>query len=225
MKIISIIPARGGSKGINLKNLRKISKKPLLDYTVNSSLKSKFIDRTFVSSEHPDIINRAKKLNAEIIIRPKKFSTNSASIESVIQHCLDHLKKYENYVPDIIILLQNTSPLRNTEHIDEAIKKFLKMKYDSLLSGFSSHYFLWKKVNGYIIPENYNPKKRLNRQKFKNQFIENGAIYITNFSSFQKSKCRISGKIGIYEMPEEYSIDIDTNQDLKKVRNFFKKNL
>jgi len=223
MKIISIIPARGGSKEIHLKNLRKIFNKPLLDYSVNASLKSKFIKRTFVSSDHKEIIHRAQKLGSEIIVRPKKISTNSASNESVIQHCLNQLERHENYIPDIIVLLQNTSPLRKTEHIDDAIKKFLKSDYDSLLSGFSSHHFFWNKINDHVIPKNYNPKKRPNRQKFKNQFIENGAIYITTFSAFQRSKCRISGKIGMYEMSETYSMDIDTEQDLKKIHNLFKK--
>ena len=222
MNILSIIPARGGSKGIPLKNLKLLNKKPLIDYTVTASLKSKFITRTIVSSDHLKIQKRAQKLGAQVIKRPKYLSLDSSHIESVIEHCLNHLKLKENYRPDLIILLQNTSPLRTKKHIDDALKIFLNSKYDSMLSGYVSHNFIWRIKNNNAIPLNYNPEKRPNRQEFNNQFIENGAIYITKFSSFQKSKCRISGKIGFYEMPKELSIDIDTKSDLleaSKIKN------
>jgi len=223
MKILSIIPARGGSKGIPLKNLKIVNGKPLLDYSVCSSLNSALISRTIVSTDNQKIFNQAKKLGAEIIRRPKKLSTDKSSIETTIDHCLRYLEKKERYVPDIIILLQNTSPLRTEKHIDNAIKLFVRSKCDSVLSGFKSHSFFWLSKNGNFIPINYNPKKRPNRQQFNNQFIENGAIYITKYSAFKKSHCRISGKIRLYEMPQELSIDIDTPLDLKRARHHIKK--
>lgn len=213
-KIISLIPARGGSQGIKKKNLFSFNKKPLLYYTVSSSLECHKIDRTILSTDDPEIALYAEKLGAEVIKRPKKLASNSAKLEPVIKHTLEYLKRKENYIPDIIILLQNTSPLRNSKHIDEALKKLFRNNYDSLLSGYKSHQFFWKKNRNGVRPVNYDPRKRPNRQNMKNQFIENGAIYITKTSSFFKSKCRISGKIGIYEMPKEQSIDIDTNLDL-----------
>ncbi len=223
MKIVSIIPARGGSKGIPLKNLKLLNGKRLLDYSIEASLNSELIDRTIVSTDNYKIFKRAEKLGVEVIQRPKRLATDSASIESTIEHCLNYLKEKENYMPDIVVLLQNTSPLRTAKHVNEAIDLFLKHKYDSMLSGYSSHHFLWKTKNGEMFPVNYNPKKRPNRQQFKNQFIENGAIYITKYGVFQKNKCRISGKIGLYEMPEELSIDIDTKLDLIKANQVMKK--
>ena len=214
MEILSIIPARGGSKGIPLKNLKSLNGKPLLDYSVNASLQSKLITRTIVSTDHSKILKHAKKLGAEVIKRPKRLSTDSSHIEPVIEHCLNYLKSKENYNPDLIILLQNTSPLRTKKHIDDALSIFLNSKYDSMLSGYVSHSFVWKIRNNDVVPINYNPKKRPNRQEFKNQFIENGAIYITKYSSFKKSKCRVSGKIGFFKMQKELSIDIDTKSDL-----------
>lgn len=222
MKILSVIPARGGSKDIRLKNLKLLNGKRLLDYSVEASLKSKLINRTIVSSDNYKILQRAEKLGSETIKRPKQLATDSASIESTIEHCLNHLKRKEDYTPDIIVLLQNTSPLRTVKHIDEAIKLFLKSKYDSMLSSYRSHRFLWKIKHKRMIPVNYNPKKRPNRQQFSNQFIENGAIYITKYKAFKKSKCRISGKIGLYEMPEESSIEIDTKLDLMKANQIIK---
>lgn len=214
MEILSIIPARGGSKGIPLKNLTILNKKPLLDYTVNASLKSKFITKTIVSSDHPKILARGQKLGAEIIKRPKLLATDSAKIEPVIEYTLKYLKSKSDYTPDIIILLQNTSPLRTKKHIDESLNLFVNSKFDSMLSCFRSHYFLWTHKKNELLPMNHAPKKRPNRQQMNDQFIENGAIYITKYDAFKKSKCRISGKIGLFEMPKELSIDIDSKSDL-----------
>lgn len=225
MDILSIIPARGGSKGIKLKNLKTLNGNPLLFYSINASKKSKLISRTIVSTDHPKILKYAQKLGSEVINRPKRLSTDKSQIESTIKYCLDFLKMTENYSPDLIILLQNTSPLRTNNHIDEALQLFLNSKYDSMLSGYVSHSFIWKIKNNIAIPINYNPKKRPNRQEFNDQFIENGAIYITKFSAFEKSQCRISGKIGFYEMPKELSIDIDNKSDLLEANQKLKKSI
>lgn len=214
MKIISIIPVRGGSKEILNKNLVPLNEKPLLYYTVSASKNSKLIDRTIVSTDNEKIMNLAKKHGAEVIKRPKKLSDDKAQLELVMEHVIKVLKRNKNYFPDILVLLQNTSPLRTATHIDEALDFFFTKKYDSLLSGFKSHRFFWKMKADRVFPFNYNPKKRSRRQEISNQFIENGAIYITKLSSFKKSKCRISGKIGLYVMPEEISIEIDSKFEL-----------
>lgn len=213
-KIIAIIPARGGSQGIKKKNLARLGKKPLLYYTVFSSLNCSKIDRTIVSTDNAEIEIYAKSLGVEVIKRPQRLANHFAKIEPTISHTLEFLKKKEKYFPDIIILLQNTSPLRTSKHIEESLKMFFENNYDSLLSGYISHQFFWKKNGKVVHPVNYSPLNRPNRQDMKNQFIENGSIYITKATSFSKSKCRISGKIGLYEMPKEQSIDIDTNLDL-----------
>lgn len=223
MKIVSIIPARGGSRDIPMKNLIFLNKKPLLYYTVNSSLNSSLINRTVVSTDDDKIANEARRIGAEVIKRPKKLSTSRIAIEPTIKYTLDLLKKREAYVPDVVVLLQNTSPLRTSKHIDNALKLFKKCNYDSVLSGFISHNLFWKILDRKALPINYNPLKRPNRQQMKNQFIENGAIYITKFLSFKKSNCRISGKIGFYEMPEELSIQIDSKYDLLYAEQVLKK--
>ena len=147
MNILSIIPARGDSKGIPKKNLVTINQKPLLYYTINASISSKLVTKTIVSSDNALILKKAKEFSVIGIKRPKKLATNSSQIELTIHHILNYLKKNEKYEPDIIVLLQNTSPLRNGKHIDAAIKLLLKKKLDSVLSVFSSHYFLWKQKN------------------------------------------------------------------------------
>lgn len=222
MKILSIIPARGDSKGIPMKNLIKLNKKPLLEYTVKASLESNLTTKTIVSTDNLKISDYALKLGAEVIKRPPKLSTDKMTIEPVIFHTLDVLKKKQNFIPDLIVLLQNTSPLRNSKHIDESIQLLLKKKYDSVFSAFKSHYFLWEMLPKGSKPINYSPKKRPNRQEIRNQFIENGALFVTKYASFIKNACRISDKIGIYEMSEELSYQIDSEHDKNLIENILK---
>jgi len=222
MKVLSIIPARGGSKGIKLKNLVILNRKPLLYYTVTASLNSKIINKTVVSTDNKTIAKTAVKLGAEVIVRPKKLATDTAKLEPVIEHVLKYLKQNQKYNPDIIVILQNTSPLRTTKHIDESLILMKKENYDSILSGFSIHTFLWKQAKNTIIPVDYDPNQRPNRQKMNEQLFENGAIFATKIDSFFKSKSRISGKIGFYTMPLENSYNIDSYDDLKLIRRFLK---
>ncbi|WP_428326238.1 cytidylyltransferase domain-containing protein [Nitrosopumilus sp.] len=222
MKILSIIPARGGSKGLKNKNIRLLLRKPILQYSIESSQKSKYVTKTIVTTDDQKISSIAKKLNCQVIIRPKKLATNKAKLEPVISHVLQKLKIQENYIPDVIILLQNTSPLRNHIHIDQAVRKFLRNDFTSLLSVYRSHSFLWQIRKNGAIPLNYNPKNRPNRQDMNSEFLENGAIYITKYSAFLKSKCRISGKIGLYVMNSDDSVQIDSLEELEIIKKIIK---
>lgn len=217
MKILAIIPARGGSKEIPKKNLFPVNGKPLLYYTISACINSTLVNRTIVSTDDKEITNVAKSLNAEVIQRPKKLSGDSVAIEPVLEHVLDYLKNKENYVPDIIILPQNTSPLRTSQHIDEALALLIKKNFDSVLSGYPYHIFVWNKINQSTIkPHSYDPQNRLNRQETFEQILENGALYATTTTAFKKSHCRISGKIGFYPMLVELSHNIDNIDDLRK---------
>jgi N-acylneuraminate cytidylyltransferase len=222
MKVLSIIPARRGSKGIPLKNLVMLNRKPLLYYTVTASLKSKIINKTIVSTDNKKIGKIALKLGAEVIYRPKKLATDTTALEPVIEHVLNYLNVHQGYDPEIIVILQNTSPLRTAKHIDEALTLMKRQNYDSILSGFSIHTFLWKKSKKTIIPLDYNTKKRPNRQNIHEQLFENGAIFATKTRCFTKNNCRISGKIGFYKMPLENSYNVDSYDDLRLIRKFLK---
>jgi len=217
MKILAIIPARGGSKEIPKKNLFPVNGKPLLYYTVSACLNSNLVNRTIVSTDDKEISTVAKSLGADVIQRPKKLSGDSTTVEPVLEHVLEHLKNKDNYVPDIIILPQNTSPLRTSQHIDEALSLLIKKNFDSVLSGYPYHIFVWNKINQSTIkPHSYDPQNRLNRQETFEQILENGALYATTTTAFKKNRCRISGKIGFYEMSPEMSHNIDTMDDLRK---------
>ena len=213
--ILAIIPARGGSKGIPRKNIRFLCGKPLIAYTIEAALGSKIIDRVVVSTEDGEIAKIARDYGAEIIERPEEFATDSASTEPVLEHAVKYLEKIEDYRANVVVLLQLTSPLRNSQHIDEAIETFFSNKYDSLLSVCPSHAFLWKVDRDRVCPINYDFQNRPRRQDRQPEYQENGAIYITKCDILMSEHNRLGGKIGLYIMPAEDSWEIDTEFDFR----------
>jgi len=134
MKILGLIPARGGSKGIPLKNIQKLAGKPLINYTIESAKKSK-IDKVIVSTDTKKIAQISTSAGAEVpFLRPKKISKDSSSTIKVIKHALKFLKLKQNYEPDIIVILQPTSPLRTAKMINNSINILKKSKCSSVIS-------------------------------------------------------------------------------------------
>ncbi|KAF5431160.1 N-acylneuraminate cytidylyltransferase [Candidatus Methanophagaceae archaeon] len=212
-KIIAIIPARGGSKGIPRKNVRLIAGKPLIAYSIEAALNSKYIEKAVVSTEDGEIAKISKKYGAEVIERPMELATDTAPTEPVLEHVVKWLQEQEGYKPDIVVLLQPTSPFRTSEHIDEALDIFLNDDCDSLLSVCPSSAFVWKMGAAGAYPINYDFKNRPRRQDKEHEYQENGAIYITTYNSLMENHNRLGGKIGLYIMPEVYSVEIDTEFD------------
>lgn len=212
-KIIAIIPARGGSKGIPGKNIIPLAGIPLVAHTINAAKNSKYIGRTIVSTDSERIASEAEAYGADVIMRLKSLALDTTPTEPVMKHVLDVLSEKEGYHPDHVILLQPTSPLRTSEDIDGAFSQYFSGAYDSLLSVCSSHAFIWQKKNGFGVPFNYDFRNRPRRQEMQ-QYRENGAIYITTRKVFLKTNNRLGGKIGLYEMDENRSVEIDTPFDL-----------
>ncbi|MBN1897583.1 MAG: acylneuraminate cytidylyltransferase family protein, partial [Spirochaetes bacterium] len=128
-KILGIIPARSGSKGIKDKNIFPLKGKPLIFYTIKEALRSRFLDRVIVSTDSKKYAAIAKTYKAEVpFLRPKGLAEDFSSPMEAIFHALDFFKKKERYIPDIIVWLQPTAPLRKAFHIDEAIKKLLSSR-------------------------------------------------------------------------------------------------
>lgn len=229
LKIFAIIPARGGSKGIPKKNIKKIGGKPLIAWTIEAVQKSTLADKTIISTDSEEIAKISKKYGAEVpFLRPAYASDDKAPAIVVIQHALKWMKDNDNYEPDAIIYLQPTSPLRTASHIDEAITKFISHKNtDSLVSVIKPpHNFhpikLMKEKNGFITPyiDNIGLKK-LDRHNMPTLYARNGpAILITKTNVINKEN-RLYGKnILPYEMDEISSTDIDEPIDLKLAEFF-----
>ena len=202
LKFLAIIPARGGSKEIKNKNLIKINNKPLLSYSIESAKKSKFIDRIVVTTDNKNIMRVSKNFGAEIIMRPKNISGDKAKVEDAILHALNYLKIKKKYIPDYIVLLQPTSPLRKKKEVDKVIKKLLKSKADSIFTSISLHPSIWKWSKNFTIPilnkQFNNPIHYIDRQKLPETLIANGSIYVTKKKIFEKTRTRVGGKVTTY---------------------------
>ena len=200
-KIISIIPARKGSKGIPNKNLLNLSGKPLIYYAIQAS-KQSIVEETWVSSDSDEILNFSKKLGAKTIKRPKELSDDNASSESALIHFS------ENIEFDILVFIQCTSPLIKPQDINRGIEKM--RNFDSIVSVTETHQMFWN-AKGPL----YDINNRERRQDSIKRYLETGSFYITSKKNLMKSQNRLSGKIGFVEIPKHRSIEIDNINDLK----------
>ena len=214
---ITLIPLRGGSKGIPKKNLRALNNSPLYHYVVNASLNAQI--KTFISTEDPEIKEDCKKSfsTVQIIDRPIELAKDNSTTEDVIEHFLDIEPSTKH-----IVLLQATSPLTKSEEITMAISKYIKHSYLPLISVIHEHSFLWNKEGQ---PINYDPFNRPRRQDWEGIYRENGAIYIFSKEHFDQQKSRASSKCTLYEMNKETLFEIDDFGDLEIVSSFLKKKL
>ena len=221
-KIISIIPARGGSKGIPNKNLKLLVGKSLIVHTIEHSLNSKLVSETYVSTDSKKIKEISLKAGAKVIDRPNKLASDTASSESAILHGIKHLQK-KKINPEYLVFLQCTSPLRRANDIDFAIKKLMNNNLDSLFSGFENNYFIWRQATRKVTPINYDPLNRPRRQEREKEYVENGSIYIFKTEKFLEVKNRICGTVGVYEMPYRYSFEIDEPFDFWLCEQIYEK--
>ncbi|TDL76496.1 cytidylyltransferase domain-containing protein [Peribacillus frigoritolerans] len=214
-RILAIIPARGGSKGIPGKNIRPLAGKPLLAWTIEEAKKSRYIDRLVLSSEDSEIIEAARKYGCEVpFIRPKELALDQSSNADVILHSLQHLDGY-----DWVMQLQPTSPFRSANDIDQCIEYCIKKKADACLSVTETEkspfwmYFMDQDAKlKKVIDSN---KTAMNRQELPDVFSVNGAIYLAKCKWFKRNKSFLSKKTIGFKMPKERSLDIDTEWDFR----------
>ena len=216
MKTIAFIPARGGSKSIPLKNIKPLCGKPLIYWALSALEKTDAVDEIVVATDSDEIECVAlsfqfRKVN--IYRRLPENAGDTASTESVM---LEYLEKSGLSDDNIFMLVQATSPLTGSKHFSEALELYGKGKYDSLLTCVRNYRFFWNEDGN---PQNYDYRKRPRRQDFNGQLMENGAFYINTVGNIKRSKNRLTGKIGIYEMPKYTGIEIDEPEDWIVIEN------
>jgi len=216
MEILAIIPARSGSKGIKNKNIRNFCGKPLIGYVINQALQIKKINRVIVSTDDYKIATVAKKYGAEIpFLRPKELALDNSKVVDAILHLLKELKNKENYQPDVIILLQTTSPMRTINDINKALLLFTKSKADSLVSVCQTeNLLLAKNSRNELKILNTLFLKSSNRQELQHVYkLDGSMIYIVKTDKFLQSKTFFTGKLVGYEIPRWQAVDLDESQD------------
>jgi len=207
MKVLAVIPARGGSKGIKNKNIRLVNGKPLISYTIEKAQECNLITELIVSTDDNDIIDVVKKHNCDYLLRSKENARDESTIESVLFEVLKGLKqKYE-----VVIVLQPTAPIREVEDIGNVIKMLQNDKsLESVVSVVE--------LNDIHPARMYTLSKELDMialdKDLKPVYLRNGAIYATNTESLLKNKKLISDNKKAYIMPESKWLNIDTQRDI-----------
>lgn len=210
-----IIPARGGSKRLPRKNILDLCGKPLISYSIEAGLKSKYISKVIVSSDDNEILTISKKYGAETINRPEYLANDTATTFDALEHTMNSLEKY-----DYIVLLQPTSPLRNEKHVDEAIELLNEKDANAVISVCESeHSPLWcNTLDEDLNMSNFLPKEVLNKrsQDLPKYYRINGAIYICKTEELLKNKSFfLKNKVFAYIMDKKDSVDIDEEIDFK----------
>ena len=209
MKIVSVILARGGSKEIPSKNIINVKGKPLIYYTIKASQESN-VQETWVSTDCAKIKKVAQKFNANVLDRPKIISQDFSKSEEAL---IDFSDKIEF---DVLVFIQPTSPLLKSKDINKGIRLILDEGYNSVFSVYKQHWIPRWTLD--IKPINWKTDNRPMRQEVNEEYVENGAFYITTKTSLLKSQLRYSGKKNIVVMPLYRSFQIDTLEDLKLIQ-------
>lgn len=214
-KILALIPARGGSKGIADKNICDLAGKPLIGWAIDAAKKSQYIDRLILSSDSEKIMTVAQELGCDVpFTRPSEFATDDAPGIAPVIHAAEQLPEYE-----YLVLLQPTSPLRNTEDIDRSIETCIDTKALSCVSVQQAKPPSWYyKISdsGQLLNEN---KTDPTREKREHLYRLNGAVYVVKISALlEQRKMIFQNQTMAYAMPEERSVDIDTPFEMDLAR-------
>ncbi len=218
MKTIAVIPARGGSKGVPRKNILEVAGIPLLAYSILAAQNSNYVERVIVTTDDDEIGLISKEYGAEVIMRPAELSDDTIMPDASIVHVLETLAE-QGYIPDCIVFLQPTSPIRYKDDIDNALDIFFNNEVDTVFSGVDIHPFFWRKNGDTLLPVNFNPKARKGRQELDQEIIENGSIYISKASNYIKYKDRFGEKVMTYLMSNHTLFEIDEKSDFLLVES------
>lgn len=211
MRVLAVIPARGGSAGIPLKNLAPVGGIPLVTRAVRACLRADLIDGVVVSTDHEGIAQVAREAGAQVVERPAEISGGSASSEAAVLHALDALTEE----PEVVVLVQCTSAFIDAADLDAAVARVLDGEADAVFSGLPTHDFLWTTAGAGI---NHDPAVRPMRQELEAQVRETGAFYVMRTAGLLEHGHRFFGEVAVQPVPSRHAIQIDEPEDLEIVR-------
>ncbi|GIH73739.1 N-acetylneuraminate synthase family protein [Planobispora longispora] len=214
MRVLAVIPARGGSAGVPLKNLAAVGGTPLVARAVKACIQAELIDDVVVSTDHPEIAGAALTAGATVIDRPGELSGATASSESAVLHALEHISA----APEVVLLVQCTSAFIDPSDLDAAIARVLDGTADVVFSGLETHEFLWDAANATMKGVNHDPASRPRRQEREPHYRETGAFYVMRTEGLREHGHRFFGSIAVQPVPSRHAVEVDTPEDLEIVR-------
>ena len=226
MKILMIIPARGGSKGLGNKNIKLLVGKPLISYTIEAALESKLADKIVVSTEDEKIAEVSRNYGIQVINRPVEYSTDSAPIEWALRHAVRYLEENEKYFADIVVWLQANVPIRKRGQIDNTVQKLIDTRADStitLTKVTQRPEYMMKMINGDRVIQ-LAKANEIRRQEFSEPlYIADGAVLAMRKEVLMKTEGMTGAHVylgedirGLVEEPK-YAIEIDEPFDFNVV--------
>jgi YrbI family 3-deoxy-D-manno-octulosonate 8-phosphate phosphatase len=213
-RVVAVIPARGGSKGVPGKNLRRVAGRSLVQRAVDACVAATSIDATYVSTDDAGIAQAARAAGAEVIERPADLSGDTASSESALLHALEQLAA-DGTEPEIVAFIQCTSPFIAPGDLDRAVAMVTGSQADSVFAAVATYEFLWRSgPDGQASGINHDAAYRPRRQDREPHFRETGAFYVMSVAGFRAARHRFFGRTAVVEVPELTAVEIDHDHDL-----------
>lgn len=212
--VVAVIPARGGSKGVPRKNLRRVGGVPLVVRAIGAAHAAERVDLVVVSTDDPEIAALAEGAGARVVHRPAELAGDTASSETAVRHALDLLER-DGIRPHTVVFLQATSPFIPSEGIDRGVDAVSGGGYDSAFSAYATYGFLWERgEDGAATGVNHDPAYRPRRQDRAPHHVETGGFYVFDAAGFRAAGHRFFGRTAIIEVPEATAIEIDDAEQL-----------
>ncbi len=213
-EVVAVIPARGGSKGVPGKNLRRVGGVPLVGRAVAAARAAARIDRVVVSTDDDEIAAVAREWGAEVVERPAELAGDTASSESALLHALDVLAE-RGVQARVLVFVQATSPFIDPDDLDDAVGRVEQGHESSVFSAVESWGFLWKHGAEGMAGINHDPAARPRRQEREPEYLETGAFYVLDAAGFRAAGHRFFGRTGVALVEESHALEIDTPEQLR----------
>jgi N-acylneuraminate cytidylyltransferase/CMP-N,N'-diacetyllegionaminic acid synthase len=215
MKLLALIPARGGSKGIPKKNIRPFAGKPLIAHSIEAGRGSKYVDRVIVSTDDPEIAEISRSFGAEVpVTRPAEIAGDESPVMDAVIHTLDYLRDQEGYEPTHLLLLQTTSPLRRSSDIDAAVALFKERDAESLVSMCRTENGLYTIDEDDAVHIEYDGYTTSNRQMLPTCYRLDGCmLYLIDVKVLREKKSFLAGKLVSFIVPRWTAVDLDDPED------------
>ncbi|ADX74176.1 3-deoxy-D-manno-octulosonate 8-phosphate phosphatase, YrbI family [Pseudarthrobacter phenanthrenivorans Sphe3] len=214
-RVVAVIPARGGSKGVPRKNVTRVGGVPLVHRSIDAALKSDIVDAVYVTTDDAEIAATARRAGGKIIDRPADIAGDTSSSEAALLHALKVLEVAGN-LPEVMVFMQATSPFIDPEDIHAAVTRVLTGQEDVVFSAVETHAFLWEDTEDGAVGVNHDHNWRPRRQERTPHFQETGAFYVLRVDGFLERKFRFFGRLGMQIAKHEAAaLEIDNPDQLR----------